>query len=391
MGIVLLKVFILLGCLQSIRAQDYYQEVETGEFYDIKSPGYPNPYPAGSYVRWRAVARTGNRLKLSCGYFNIPASTNCVQDRVSISLTGDNTLSDAHLYCGAGTFTLLSENEYLTMVLQSSQYSQGGVFLCNITAIAPTPTCNCGWKKQNRIVGGKETGVNEYPFMAGLVDKVKRQLYCGCTIINKYYVLTAAHCLVRRIPQNLTVLVGDHDITTGADTAASRLYQATNFIANAGYDTVSQANDIALVRVQGPILMSPEVMPVCLPFRYRQFSFTKETVTVLGWGSTRYGAATSNVLMGTDLIVISPAECTSAYGDTVTTKQICTFNQGKDACQSDSGGPVLWQDKETGRVYLAGVISYGIGCATSRPGVNTRVTSYLDWILSNTDQDFCDV
>jgi len=60
-----------------------------------------------------------------------------------------------------------------------------------------------------------ETGVNEYPMMAGLVDPFLRDVFCGATIISVKYVLTAAHCLTNRNTSNVGVLVGDHDLSTG--------------------------------------------------------------------------------------------------------------------------------------------------------------------------------
>lgn len=64
-------------------------------------------------------------------------------------------------------------------------------------------------------MGGTETGVNEYPMMCALVDLTTSRPYCGCTIIEKTYVLSAAHCFGRRNITNIGVLVGDHDYTTG--------------------------------------------------------------------------------------------------------------------------------------------------------------------------------
>ncbi|KAK7794177.1 hypothetical protein R5R35_005374 [Gryllus longicercus] len=110
-----------------------------------------------------------------------------------------------------------------------------------------------------------------------------------------------------------------------------------------------------------------------------------------GWGTTEFGGATSNVLMKADLYVQSPAQCSAVFGNAVSYRQMCTYNYGKDACQSDSGGPLFWQDPYTRRTHVVGVVSHGIACATDSPGVNTRVTYYLDWVASvvSADDTYC--
>jgi len=51
--------------------------------------------------------------------------------------------------------------------------------------------------------------------MAGIVDSVEKIIFCGATIISQQYVVTAAHCLDGRNINELGIVVGEHDVTTG--------------------------------------------------------------------------------------------------------------------------------------------------------------------------------
>lgn len=70
-----------------------------------------------------------------------------------------------------------------------------------------------------KIIGGNQTGVNEYPMVAGIVlnEKTleKENLICGATVISSQYVVTAAHCVLKSTPKQLKVLIGDHNIDSG--------------------------------------------------------------------------------------------------------------------------------------------------------------------------------
>ena len=55
----------------------------------------------------------------------------------------------------------------------------------------------CGLKKSVRVIGGQNTQINEYPWMALLRHKGQHSSghLCGGTMINSRWILTATHCL----------------------------------------------------------------------------------------------------------------------------------------------------------------------------------------------------
>ena len=68
--------------------------------------------------------------------------------------------------------------------------------------------------------------------------------------------------------------------------------------------------------------------------------------------------------------------------------QICAGGiKGQDSCRGDSGSGLYIQqsveDQNTPR-YLIGIVSFGSkDCGNGRPGVYTRVSSFIPWIVKN--------
>lgn len=96
------------------------------------------------------------------------------------------------------------------------------------------------------------------------------------------------------------------------------------------------------------------------------------------------------------LPIISNDECSKKLDVVpITENMLCAgVPEGtKDTCQGDSGGPFIVHNEDLDIFHLAGVVSWGQGCARpEKPGVYARVTQYLDWIEKHTnDSCRCDM
>ncbi|XP_065343147.1 trypsin-1-like [Cloeon dipterum] len=252
-----------------------------------------------------------------------------------------------------------------------------------------TKTCNCVCGEKNedsRIVGGQETAVNEYPWMARL--SYFGRFYCGGTLINDRYVVTAAHCVRGFMWFMIRVSFGEHDRCDKEGKPESR------FVLRAivqDFTFLNFDHDIALLRLNDRVPISANIKPICLP-TVTEEKYVGKIGTASGWGTTQEDGKPSCVLREVDVPVMSNEDCrkTNYTEQMITDNMMCAgYPDGqKDSCQGDSGGPFITERADK-RFELIGVVSWGNGCARPGfPGVYTRVTRYLDWIEKNS-QDGC--
>lgn len=197
--------------------------------------------------------------------------------------------------------------------------------------------------------------------------------------------MSAAHCLIAyNDVRVLGILVGDQDYHITTDTQFSNLYPVDSFITHEQYSETTRENDIALVRTQYDMTYKRGVGPICLPFTIQNTDI--QQVEIPGWGSQVFGGPETSNLRTTTIAVQRIEYCTSSY-PYVYYSQLCTYTPGRDACQFDSGGPLIY--KTNGRQYSAGIVSYGRQCGTSFPSLNTRTQSYIPWIEQKAGKIFC--
>lgn len=220
-----------------------------------------------------------------------------------------------------------------------------------------------------KIVGGVEASVGEFPFIVSLQGSYGGH-FCGGSLIKKNWVLTAAHCIPGGIQ---TVVIGLHDQT---QTGSVEKLEVEQVIAHPDYNKKPQDYDFALVKLKSDSSYPPVALNT------RKLSGKQDLVTA-GWGYTMENGDISNTLQKVTVPLVTAKACSAAYPGSITDRMICAGFEagGKDSCQGDSGGPLLAGKGD--KVTLAGVVSWGQGCARPKKyGVYSKVSAAITWIES---------
>lgn len=230
----------------------------------------------------------------------------------------------------------------------------------------------------DKIVGG------------GVVDPAKAEtthiVYfdggCAGSVIAAKWIITAAHCegLFKRY------------VTAGHVNLKSKerfkLEIKKGYI-HPKYSSETNSHDIALVELRYPIYfenMGIRKIEMLTAEMVEQGAIDPGVVgTVMGWGATSEGGVYSRELLSVELPIVSRdvANAAGVYNGKVDESMIpAGFGGGKkDTCQGDSGGP-LTIIGTSGKPILAGIISWGTGCARANQyGLYANVAVGYDWIV----------
>ncbi|XP_075071858.1 trypsin-like [Mixophyes fleayi] len=224
------------------------------------------------------------------------------------------------------------------------------------------------FEDDDKIVGGYPCPRLACTYQAALNSGY---LFCGGSLINTLWVISAAHCY----KTSIQVVLGEYDLSKSEGT--EQFINSANIIRHPSYNSRTLDNDIMLIKLVSSATLNTYVQPVSLP---SACAAAGTMCLVSGWGNTlSSGTNYPNILQCLDVPILTQSQCSTCYPGEITANMYCAgyLEGGKDSCQGDSGGPLVCKGE------LQGIVSWGYGCALKNyPGVYTKVCIFVSWINS---------
>jgi len=255
---------------------------------------------------------------------------------------------------------------------------------CEVQVFQPKTADVCGRRAmlKNRmvkeaphhIIKGQHATSGDWPWAASL--QFNGMHFCGATLIDTNWALTAAQCLAMYESQKSR---GKFTLATGmnklSDTLAiSQTFEYEKVILHPDFSTsnVDMRSDIALIKLNKHVRLTPRVNLACLT-NEQTAPRVGENCFFLGWGSPDAMHPNSDDLLQANVPIVSSDKCKT------NTQSICAGQEfgGAAACQFDAGSPLLCE--RSGRWTTYGVVSFTENICDSYTGF-TPVNKYRRWI-----------
>lgn len=215
------------------------------------------------------------------------------------------------------------------------------------------------------IVGGEVAKSADYPTVVALEQD--RDWFCTGTLIDKEWVLTAAHCVVG-MTANIEVRFDSTNLNFangGKRVAIAGVYS------HKSYRGDTWDNDIALIKLAHPVT-DREPTPL-----YRAAMAPTTAVWQLGYGAVSDNGASGEL----HCLKTNTIDCAMTGDTSVAAENVVCFDQtdGNGTCYGDSGGPSFV--KIDGKFQVAAITSGGtLESCLDGFDIQTSVHSELDFL-----------